>query len=866
MRFYRTLLRLYPTSFWAEYRDELCCAFADRTRELRGPFAALTILLAALADVIPNALAAHWDVLRQDLGYAARSLLRTPGFALTAVLVVALGVGANTAVFSLADFVFVRPLPYRDADRLVKLWQGSEVGRNEVSPANYRDWKAAGKETTSSFSGMGAYCFHAANLVGAGDPRRLETVQATPDVLPLLGVSPLIGRVFTARDAEAGQVVLLSYAFWQSQFGGERSVIGRSVRLDGVTHTVIGVMPPLFQFPNRSIEAWMPLVLREENFEDRSDTYLEVLARLRRGVSAEQARRELAVVSARLERQYPKDNEGIGALMLGLRDELSERSRLLLIALCGAALCILLLACANLASLFLARGAHRARELAVRSALGAGRDRLVRQLVTETVGLSLVGGAVGVAAAVAGMPLLARLVPSTLPIAEQASLDLRVLALATGFVLLTGFAFGLAPALRAGRSNALDALRSGTRTGGGRTQRLRAALVVVEVAASVILLILSGLLIRAVWRIQAIDPGFVTEDVLTLRTTLPLPRYEPVVRRAQFYERVLEQVRALPGVRSAAYVTGLPMSHRGGIWPVSLTGEEVLPNDQNMASLRYLTPRYFATLGIPLRRGRDVAETDSREQPFVAVVSESFVQRHWPNQDPLGKRFHMAFDERTVVGVVGDVRVRGLERPSEPQVYLPYRQVEDGSIIGYIPKDLVVRTEGPSERGTPGLLPRIREIVKAADPEQPISHVRTMAEIVAEETAPRVTQLWLLGALSAIALLIAGFGIHGLLTFTVSQRAQELGVRRALGAQTGDIIGLVLREGLALALIGTAIGIAVAYAAARGMGALLFEVRPEDPLTITVAAALCLVTAVLGCLRPALRAASADPLSALRTE
>jgi predicted permease len=871
MRFYRALLRLYPAFFRVEYRDELCYAFAERTGELSGPLTSMRILLAALADVIPNAIAVHWDVLRQDVRYAARSLGRTPGFALTAVLVVALGVGANTAVFSVTDFVFLRPLPYADADRLMKLWQGSEVGRNEVSPANYRDWKAM----TSSFSGMGAYCFHAANLVGAGDPLRLETVQATPEVLPLLGVSPVIGRVFTARDAETGQVALLSYAFWQSHFGGDRNVIGTTVRLDGVPHTVIGVMPALFQFPNRSIEAWMPLVLREDDFEDRNDTYLEVLARLRRGVSVEQTRRELAVVSARLERQYPKENEGIGALMLGLRDELSERARLLLIALCGAALCILLLACANLASLFLARGAYRERELAVRSALGAGADRLARQLVTETMGIAFVGGVVGLAAAVAGMPLLARLIPSTLPIAEQASLDLRVLALAAGFVLLTGFAFGLAPALRAGRSNALDALRSGTRTVGGRTQRLRATLVIVEVAASVVLLILSGLLIRAVWRIQAIDPGFVADNVLTLRTTLPLPRYDPVVRRAQFYERVLEDVRALPGVRSAAYVTGLPMSHRGGIWPVSLTGdegEEILLDDSNTVSLRYLTPGYFASLGIPLRRGRDVAETDTHDQPFVAVVSESFVKRYWPNwpnQSPLGKHFHLAFAERAIVGVVGDVRVRGLERPSEPQVYLPYQQVDDGAIIGYIPKDLVVRTAVPVEegaRGLPPLLPKIREIVKAADPEQPISDVRTMAEIVDEETAPRVTQLRLLGALSAIALLIAGFGVHGLLTFTVSKRAQELGVRRALGAQTGEIFGLVLREGLTLALAGAAIGVAVAYPAARAMGALLFGVRPEDPFTIAVAAALCLATAVAGCLRPAMQAARVDPLSALRTE
>ncbi len=327
---------------------------------------------------------------------------------------------------------------------------------------------------------------------------------------------------------------------------------------------------------------------------------------------------------------------------------------------------------------------------------------------------------------------------------------------------------------------------------------------------------------------------------------------------------MLENVRALPGVRSAAYATGLPMSMRGGIWPVSLTGEEVLRNASNTVSLRYVTPRFFATLGVPLRRGRDMAPTDTREQPFVAVVSESFAKRHWPNENPLGKHFKLALAERTVVGVVGDVRVRGLERQSEPQVYLPYQQVEDGSLVGYIPKDLVVRTAASLDAGT--LLPSIRGIVKSADPEQPVSQVRMLSEIVDDETAPRLTQLRLLGALSALALLIAGLGIHGLLTFTVSKRSQELGVRRALGAQDRGIIGLVLREGLVLALIGIAIGVTVAYAAARGMGALLFGVRPEDPLTLAVAMALCLATAMAGCLRPALRAASVDPLSALRTE
>jgi predicted permease len=860
MRFYRALLHLYPSSFRAEYRDELSLAFAERTSELSGPLVPLMIVLAALTDVVPNAIAAHWDVLRQDLGYAARSLSRTPGFALTAVMVVALGVGANTAVFSLADLVLVRPLPYAEAGRLVKLWQGGGGGMSEASPANYRDWKAM----TSSFSGIGAYWHRAANLVGAVEPRRLETVRATPELLPLLGVTPLLGRVFTAEDVRKGQFILLSHSLWKSHFGGDPEVIGKAVRLDGAPHTVIGVMPASFQFPARSTEAWTSLVLQEDDYVERDDNYLEILARLRPGVSAEQARQDLAVVSARLEQQYPETNEDVGAVVLGLRDELSERARLLVLALCGATLCILLLACANLASLFLARGAHRARELAVRAALGAGRERLVRQLVTESVGIAVVGGLVGVAVAAAAGPLLARLIPNTIPMADHTALDLRVLGLALAFVLLTGLAFGLAPALRAGRSSALDALRSGTRASGGRTQRLRAALVVVEVAASVILLVTSGLLIRAVWRIQTTDPGFVADGVLTLQTALPLPKYDSTTRRAQYYDRVLEEVRALPGVQNAAYVTGLPMAMRGGIWPVSLTGEEVIRNASNTVSLRYVTPRYFATLSIPIRRGRDVAETDTREQPFVAVVSESLARRHWPNEDPIGKRFHIADHERTIVGVVGDVRVRGLERESEPQVYLPYRQVPDGAIISYTPKDLVVRIAAPE--GADPLLPRIREIIKAADPEQPISNVRMMSEIVAEETASRVTQLRLLGALSGVALLIAGLGIHGLLTFTVSKRSQELGVRRALGAQDRGIIGLVLREGLVLALAGIAIGVAVAYAAARGMGALLFGVRPEDPLTITVAAALCLATAIAGCLRPAIRAASVDPLSALRAE
>jgi putative ABC transport system permease protein len=860
MRFYRALLRLYPGTFHAEYRDELCRAFEERTRRRAGPFGGVAVALAALADVVPNAAAAHADILRQDLGFAARSLRRTPGFALTAVLVAALGVGANTAVFSIADLVFVRPLPFADPERLVKLWQGSPNGTSEVSPANYRDWRAASR----SYSGMAAFWRRPMNLVGTGDPRRVELVRATPELLPLLGVAPRIGRAFDAEDAAAGPCIVLSDGLWRSAFGSDPHVVGTSFRLDGVRHTVVGVMPAMFQFPSRSVEAWTSLSLHDDDYRERDDTYLEVLARLRPGVAVERARQELAVVTARLEREYPKENGDVRGVLVPLHDELAGGTRPLVLALCGAGLCILLLACANLAGLFLARGAYRARELAVRAALGAAPERLMRQLVTECLAVACVGGALGVGAAVAGAPLLRRLIPGSLPLPGPVLLDPRVLALALALVLVSGLAFGLAPAVRAGGANGLDALRGGTRATGARTQRLRAGLVVVEVAVSVVLLVMSGLLIRAVWRIQATPPGFLADNVLTLRTALPLPKYLVTARRAQYYDRVLEQVRAIRGVRSAAFATGLPMSMTGGIWSVSLTGGDGAPDRGNTASLRYVTPEFFATLAIPLRRGRDVAATDTREQPNVAVVSESFAAREWPHQDPLGRRFTFALGERTVVGVVGDVRVRGRERQSEPQVYVPYRQVGDSSIIGYTPKDLVVRTRTTLRAGE--LVPRIRAIIRAVDPEQPISEVRTLTDIVAEETAPRLTQLRLLGAFAAVALLIAGLGIHGLLTFTVAKRTPELGVRLALGAEVREIVQLVLRDGLTLAVVGIAAGVVLAYAAARAMSALLVGVRPEDPLTFSLASGLCLATALVGCLRPALRAARVDPLVALRAE
>jgi predicted permease len=688
----------------------------------------------------------------------------------------------------------------------------------------------------------------------------VSVTSVTSEVLPLLNVQPVLGRVFEeGGDGDIGTLVL-GHGLWRSRFGGDPGALGRTVNLDGTPYQVIGVMPPGFHFPSREVEAWTPLVLREDDYADRTNTYLQGVGRLRRGVTMEEARADLAVVAGRLAEAYPDTNEETGTSFFRLRDEMSPRYRLMLLALCGASLCLLLLTCANLASLFLSRAAARERELAVRASLGAGRERLVRQLLTESLVLAVAGGVAGILVAAAAVPLLATLVPGSLPIAGRPSLDPRVLGIGAAFTVLTGLGIGIIPARRATGDAGSDALREGTRGGGGRKQRLRAWLVGVEVAVSVVLLVSSGLLIRAMWRVQAVDAGFEPDRVLTMKTALPRPGYDSPIRRGEFYDRVLTEVRRLPGVRAAAYTTGLPMVMTGGIWRAVVPGQE--ERRDNVSSLRFMTPGYFDTMGVPVLLGRDVEAGDTGDRPFVAVVSQSFVERHWPDGNPIGRTFEIAFQERVVVGVVGDVRVRGLERASEPQVYLPAPQVPEGGLINYDPKDLVIRFAG----GGAALLPRIREIIHEVDPEQPISDVRTLHDVVADDTATRRAQLNVLGALAVIALLLAGVGIHGLLAFTVSQRAREIGVRLALGAAPRDVASLILWDGIRLAAAGIVPGLLGAYLAARGMSALLFGVEPADPITIGSVVALALIMTAAGSVAPTLRAVRVSPASVMKAE
>jgi putative ABC transport system permease protein len=860
LSFYRALLRLYPASYRAEYEAELLRTFGESNRGRSGVGA----LFAAIGDVVPNALDAHWSILRQDLHYAGRTLTRSRGFVTTVVLVTALGVGANTATFSFADLVLLRPLPFPNPNELVRLCEGPKEGggwgcMNELSPANFRDVVAM----TTKVRGWGAFTWGGGNLVGFGEPVQTPGMQVSAQVLPTLGVPPLLGRVFETKDGgvrdEAS--VVIAHGLWQSQFGGDPNVIGKTIRLNDTPRVIIGVMPPGFTFPNAGVQLYTPLILREDDYSDRQNTYLHAIGRLAPNATFEEARAELALVFARLSREHAENAE-TGFSFFKQRDNVFPRNRIMLLALCGASLSLLLLTGANLANLLLARASGREREIAVRAALGAGRERLVRQMLTESIVLALIGGVVGVVVAILAIPLLGHLVPDNLPLVHRPRIDLQALGIAATFTALTGIGFGLLPALVVGGRTGFRALREGTRGGGGRRQRLRTVLVTVEVAMSVVLLVASGLLIRAVWKVQGVDPGFSSENVLTLRTTLSPSLSSDSVRRTDFYDRVLAGVATLPGVDAAAYTSGLPMVLTGGIAGVEIPGQTPRNRRTNGVSLRYVTPQFFATLGIPIVQGRGVAAADRTGTVPVAVVSESFVREFWPNTSPIGRTFTVRGQELTLVGIVRDIKVRGLERTNEPQLYLAAAQAPSQLGGLYIPKDLVIR----ASRGAASLAPAVRNVIRRVNPEQPLSDIRLMTEVVAGQTSDRKAQLRVLVALAVVALLLTGIGIHGLLAFMVAQRSREIGVRLALGAEPARVARMIVGEAARLAVLGGLPGVLVAYAAARAMSALLFGIPPGDPLTLTGGGLLVMLTTLAGSLIPAFAAVRVSPLVAMRSD
>jgi predicted permease len=818
----------------------------------------------------------HLDVLRQDLRYSLRTLLRSPAFTLTAIVVTALGVGATTAAFTLADHVLLRPLPFPDPDRLVKILEGSVKrpanlrgirGTNNVAPANFLSWR----EMSSSFAAMGAYGFVTSNLVGAGEPERLDGVNITYDALEMTGVRPALGRPLTKADDQQGApcTVLISDGFWRRRFGGDGSIVGRTLTLDAESCVVVGVMPPRFAFPTRTTVFWRPIRLPVE-VVDRRNNYLWVIARLAPGVSRQQAEADMATVSATLGRFYPQDNGEIRAVMMALRDEVGDQPRMLLFALAGASACVLLIACTNLASLLIARATSRGRELAVRTAVGAGRERLVRQLLTESLMLAVCGGGLGLIVATAAVPLAVKLVPTALPVAEVPVVDLRMLMIAAIATLGTCIGFGVLPAFRAARQASGAGLRDGARVGASRqTQRVRGGLVVAQVSVSIVLLVCAGLLIRALIRVQSTSPGFNTDGVLSMRTTLPPAKYALQAARVEFYRRVIDGVSGLPGVAGVAYTSYLPMTMRGGVWPVTIAGRPVNAGSAETASARYITHDYFRVMDIPLKLGRGFQESDSLRAQPVAVVSERFVQTYLDGQPPIGRAFQFGpGGERTIVGVAGEVRVRGLESRSEPQVYLPYQQQRDNATIGYMPKDLVVKLDA-AQNGADrmsALVPAIRRVVASVDPNQPVADIQPLAAIVDGETTARAVQVKVLGAFAALACLLAAVGLHGLLAFVVSSRTREFGVRLALGAQPREILTLVARRGIVLGIAGVAAGVAIAYLAGRWMQSLLVGVSPADAPVLAIAIGVSAGMTLAGSLLPAIRAARTNPTEAMRAE
>ena len=804
--------------------------------------------------------------LLHDLRYAARLQRKNPGFTIVAVIALALGIGANTAIFSVVNTVLLRPLPYKDPERLVMVWEdASKQGypRDTPAAANFVDWR----DQNQVFEGMAAIYDTSFNLTGSGDPERLEGRSVSASLFPLLGVEPQLGRVFTAAEDQPGaqHVVLLSYALWQRRFGGDQGIVGQSLTLNGESYVVVGVMPARFQFPSSDDQAWVPIAFTQEDAGNRNRHYLQVLARLKPGVSLAQAQSEMSTIAARLQQQYPESNTDLGAAVQPLHEHLVGDIKPALLVLLGAVGLVLLIACANVANLLLARAAVRQKEIAVRVALGARRWRLIRQFLTESVLLSTLGGLVGLAIAYGGLVVLKAFIPENISQAREISIDLKVLGFTFLVSVATGLIFGLAPAVQAARFNQIETLKEGGRDAatGGSGKRLRGLLVMAEVAISLVLLIGAGLLINSFLRLRNVDPGFRADNLLTMRVVLPDAKYETMDRRSVFYTDLINRVQSLAGVRSAAVTTNLPLYRQGNSISIGIEGRPAPPPGQELIVVtRIVSPGYFDTMSIPLLQGRQLTEQDAKTTPRAVVISETMARRYWPGEDAVGKRISLGRirkpeDWFQVVGVVKDVRQFELTAEPKPQMYLTYRQA------GFFDaRDLVVKTDvDPASMAA-----SVRKAVWEIDKDQPVSNIQTMDEILADSIARQRFSMLLLAIFAAVALVLAGVGIYGVMSYSVAQRTHEIGIRMALGAQTGAVLKLAVGYGMKLVIAGLAIGLIAAFALTRVMSTLLFGVTATDPATFTLISLLLIAVAALASYIPARRATRVNPIIALRYE
>ncbi|HEX8283353.1 MAG TPA: ABC transporter permease [Pyrinomonadaceae bacterium] len=798
--------------------------------------------------------------LLKDVRFGLRTLWKRPGFAAVAVLTLALGVGANTAIFSVVNAVLLKPLPLKEAERLVLVYETTQqTPRDYVSVPNLEDYRASAR----SFEGFATYVPQSVNLTGGGaEPERVVGAFVTSNFFPVVGAEPLLGRALLPEDDAqgGGRVAVLGHALWQNRFGAERGVVGKSVVFNGEPYTVVGVMPEGFGYPVASPDVLLPAQNWPNYKVDRAAHNCWVVGRLRAGVTREAAEEELRAVARRLEEAYPEENRGRGVEVVGLHDDVVEGIRPALLILAGAVGFILLIACANIANLLLARGASRQREMALRAALGASRARLLRQLLTETLLLALAGGAVGLLLAQWGVDALLALNPSDLPAPQGVHLDARVLAFSLGLSALAGFIFGVVPALQLSKADVGGALKEGGRAGeGSRRARLRGAFVVSQVALSLVLLVGAGLLINSFYRLLSVSPGFDPRNLLTMEYRLPKNRYPKGEQQWKFHREVVERVANVPGVEAAAVVRGLPFSGNGGSVTYAVPDRPAPPRGQEPKTLENaIDPNYLRAVGLPLLRGRNFTEQDTPESAPVVLVNRMMAEQLWPGEDPLGKQIQFPEAKMTasVVGVVGDAKQYDIGERQRPQVYTAYAQ--NPHIFG----TLVVRS-----RVEPlGLVKSVKQAVWSVDPEQPVWKVRTVEQLLSRNVADRRFVLWLMACFAGLAVLLTALGIYGVVSYTVAQRTHEIGVRMALGAEGRDVLRMVLGRGMRLALAGVAAGLVAALVVTRLMEGLLYGVSPTDPLTYAAVALLLSLVALVACYIPARRATRVDPLEALRYE
>jgi putative ABC transport system permease protein len=812
--------------------------------------------------------------LLQDLRYALRLLRRAPGFTLVAVITLALGIGANAAIFSVIDAALLRPLPYGAPDRLVAVYSRfPAMGFDHfwVSPPEYFQYK----QRSRSFAALGAYSTGTVNVTGRDQPVRVEAARATASLLQALGVKPELGQLFTAAQdvPNAEPVVLLTHELWRNAFGGDRSIVGRRVQIDGVDRTVIGVMPPGFDVADRHLQLWTPLGLDPTDNTRWGSHYLYLIGRLEPTVGVGAAQAELSTLLTRWREERPTDHSPSPTdhpmFLLPLLEDLIGKERPKMWLLMGAVGLVLLIACANVANLLLARAEARQKEIAVRTAMGAARGRLLRQFLTESVVLSLAGGVIGLLLAAFGVRAIVATWPDAIPRMREVVLDGRVLLFTLGMAVLTGLLFGLAPALHARAGVLFASLKEGGQrsTAGSRRQILRRSLVVVEVALATMLVLAGALLIRSFWLLQQVDPGFDSKGVLSFQIALPDARYPDEHQVAAFYQRLVDRLQALPGVESASAAWGLPPKRDILANDTEIEGIPKPPEGpvQNMDYWQLVTPGYFTTMHIPIKEGRPLLASDTTGAPGVALVNETAARHFWPGRSAIGRRLR-APDEKapwlTVVGVVGDVKQGGVDEKTGTEVYFPVAQSPDS--IGGASDDmyLLLRAKGdPSS-----LIAPAREVVRSLDPTLPLAHVRTMDQVLFESVAqPRfVTMMALLFA--SVALALAAVGIYGVLAYSVEQRTQEIGVRMALGAQARAVLAMILKQGSGLIALGLGLGVAGAVALRKVLAGVLFHVAPTDPAIFGAVVVLLAFVSMVACWLPARRATAISPLIALRHE